>query len=88
MYLTGTRLDITYDVSLVSRFMEKPYSNHWQAAKRILRYVKGTIDYVIFYQARIPVKLVGYTNSNLTGSVDDRKSTSGYTFNLRTGVIS
>ena len=36
MYLTTTRLDIMYAVSLVSMFMEKPHSNHWEAAKRIL----------------------------------------------------
>ena len=40
MYLTATRLDIMYEISLISRFMEKPFSNHWEAAKRILRYVK------------------------------------------------
>lgn len=48
MYLTSTRPDIVYVVISVSRFMEKSYSNHWEVAKRILRYVKGTIDYGIF----------------------------------------
>ena len=41
IYLTATRPDIMFAISLVSRFMEKPFSNHWEAAKRILRYVKG-----------------------------------------------
>jgi len=49
MYLTATRPDIMYAVSLISRFMEKPKEAHWQAAKRILRYVKGTKRYGIFY---------------------------------------
>ena len=49
MYLTATRPDIMYAVSLISRFMEKPTEAHWQAAKRILRYVKGTKRYGIFY---------------------------------------
>eukprot|EP00253_Pinus_taeda_P019594 PITA_19594 len=44
MYLTTTRPDIMYVVSLVSRFMERPKEAHWQAAKRILRYVKGAIS--------------------------------------------
>eukprot|EP00253_Pinus_taeda_P020649 PITA_20649 len=44
MYLTATRPDIMYVVSLVSRFMERPKEAHWQAAKRILRYVKGAIS--------------------------------------------
>ena len=88
MYLTSTRPDIVYAVSLLSRFMEKPYSNHWEAAKRILRYVKGTIDYGIFYQANIPVNLIGYTDSDLAGSIDDSRSTSGYVFHIGTGAIS
>ena len=49
MYLTATRLDIMHVVSLISRFMEKPKDAHWQAAKRIMRYVKGTKRYGILY---------------------------------------
>eukprot|EP00253_Pinus_taeda_P005098 PITA_05098 len=45
MYLTATRLDIMYAVSLISRFMERPKEAHWQAAKIILRYVKGAISW-------------------------------------------
>ncbi|KAL3645031.1 hypothetical protein CASFOL_010211 [Castilleja foliolosa] len=88
MYLTATRPDIMFSVSLISRFMEKPYSNHWEAAKRILRYVKGTIDYGIFYEKNAYIKLSGFTDSDLGGSVDDSKSTSGYVFNLGSGAIS
>jgi len=51
MYLTTTRPDIMYVVSLVSRFMETSKETHWQAAKRILRYVNGTKEYVILYVA-------------------------------------
>jgi hypothetical protein len=87
MYLTATRPDIMFAVSLISRFMEAPYSEHWEAAKRILRYVKGTTDYGIFYQANVPITLFGYTDSDLAGSVDDSKSTSGYAFSIGSGVI-
>eukprot|EP00253_Pinus_taeda_P023494 PITA_23494 len=45
MYLTATRPDIMYAFSLISRFMERPKEAHWQAAKRILRYVKGAISW-------------------------------------------
>ena len=48
MYLTTTRPDIMHAVSLISRFMERPKDAHWQAAKRILRYVKGTKKYGIY----------------------------------------
>nr|XP_048330566.1 secreted RxLR effector protein 161-like [Ziziphus jujuba var. spinosa] len=88
MYLTATRPDIMFAVSLVSRFMEKPCSNHLEAAKRVLRYVKGTIDYRIFYQSNLPIKLMGYPDSDLAGSVDDSKSVAGYVFNIGSGAIS
>eukprot|EP00253_Pinus_taeda_P036571 PITA_36571 len=46
MYFTATRPDITFVVSIISRFMERPKEAHWQAAKRILRYVKAEEEYV------------------------------------------
>eukprot|EP00253_Pinus_taeda_P025045 PITA_25045 len=88
MYLTTTRPDIIYAVSLISRFMERPKEAHWQAAKRILRYVKGTKKFGILYNVSEHSDLVGYTDSDWAGSVDDRKSTSGYVFNMGSGAIS
>ena len=88
MYLTATRPDLMYAVSLISRFMERPKEAHWQVAKRILRYVKGTKMFGILYYASEHSDLVGYTDSNWAGSVDDRKSTSGYVFNMGSGAIS
>ena len=88
MYLTATRPDIMHVVSLISRFMEKPKDAHWQAGKRILRYVKGTKRYGILYTATECSDLVGYTDSDWVGSVDDRKSTSGYVFHMGSGAIS
>ncbi|XP_040873473.1 uncharacterized mitochondrial protein AtMg00810-like [Glycine max] len=50
-YLCNSRSDITYEVGLVSRFMKKPCKDHLLAAKRILRYVKGTLEYGILFLA-------------------------------------
>ncbi|GKC19322.1 retrovirus-related pol polyprotein from transposon TNT 1-94 [Tanacetum coccineum] len=50
MYLTVTRTDLMYGVSLISRFMARPKLSHWLAAKRILRYLKGTTDFSMFYK--------------------------------------
>ena len=47
-YLSITRLDIVYSVGLLSRYMEKPKESHWLIAKRILRYIKGTMDLVSY----------------------------------------
>ncbi|CAL9028826.1 unnamed protein product [Prunus brigantina] len=88
MYLTYTRPDIMYAVSLVSRYMEKPTEMHLNAAKRILRYVKGTIDYGVFYKSDDGSGFVGYTDSDYAGDIDDRKSTSGHTFLLNSGAVS
>ena len=88
MYLTATRLDMMHAISLISRFMETPKDSHWQAGKRILRYVKGTNGFGILYIANDDFKLVGYTDSDWAGSIDDRKSTSGYVFNMGSGAIS
>lgn len=50
MYLNATRPDIMFGVSLISRFMDKPAEEHLVAAKRICRYLKGTIEEGILYQ--------------------------------------
>eukprot|EP00253_Pinus_taeda_P036168 PITA_36168 len=88
MYLTATRLDIMYAMSLVSRFMETPKETHWKAAKRIVRYANGTKLYGILYAAADDFRLVGYTDSDWPGSVVDRKRTSGYVFHLGSGAVS
>ena len=79
-YLTCTRPDILYAVGLVSRYMENPITTHFKAAKRILRYIKGTIDFGLFYSISNDFKLVGYSDSDWGGDTDDRKSTSGFAF--------
>ena len=48
-YVIHTRLDLLYSVGLLSRYMETPTSNHLLAANRILRYVKGTLDFGLIY---------------------------------------
>ena len=88
MYLTATRPNIMYGVSFISRFMESPKYSHWQAGKRILRYVSGTKYLGIMYSTSKNLKLIGYTNSDNGGSVHDRKRTSGYTFHFGRGVVS
>ena len=88
MYLTATRPDILFAVSLLSRFMHCPSEIHLQAAKRILRYVKGTIDYGVKFDKCQEFKLYGFSGSDWVGSVDDLKSTSGYCFSLGSGVFS
>ena len=58
MYLTVTRLDIMYGMSLISRFMETPKESHWKAGKRILRYVNGTKYFGIVYSTSEDFKVI------------------------------
>ncbi|KAL0297348.1 UNVERIFIED_CONTAM: Retrovirus-related Pol polyprotein from transposon RE2 [Sesamum radiatum] len=88
LYLTATRPDIMFATCLLSRFMQSPSQVHYAAAKRILRYLRGTKDFGIWYKSTNDAKLVGYTDSDWAGSVDDMKSTSGYTFSLGSGIFS
>lgn len=76
-YLTVTHSDIMYAVVLVSRYMEKLNQDHFMAAKRILRCIKGTHDHGLFYTYYQDLKLVGYLDSDYGGDLDDGKSTSG-----------
>jgi anthranilate/para-aminobenzoate synthase component I len=79
-YLTCTRPYILYGVSLVSRYMEKPRSSHLKTAKRILRFVKGTSSYGLFYSSLWNLEITGYSDSDWAGSLEDRKSTTGFAF--------
>lgn len=82
LYLTASRPDILYVVNLLSRFMHSPRETHFTAAKRVLRYIKGTSTLGIFFptSAEKTVKLVGYSDSDWGGCIVDSKSTSGYLF--------
>ncbi|MBV8801912.1 MAG: hypothetical protein JO131_02910, partial [Gammaproteobacteria bacterium] len=82
-YLTCTRPDILYGVGLISRYMEKPDSTHLKAAKRILRYIRGTISYGLVYSFSNDFKLCGYSDSDWGGDINDRKSTTGFVFFIR-----
>ncbi|KAK5775101.1 hypothetical protein PVK06_042968 [Gossypium arboreum] len=88
LYLTATRSDIMYAVSILSRFMHCDNTAHFKAAKRVLRYGKGTLGYGVMLERAEELKLVGYSDSDWAGSIDDMKITSGYFFTLGSGVFS
>ena len=82
-----TRPDICYAIGFVSRYQSNPERKHWIAVKRILAYLKGTADYSLCYQGG-DLRLIGYTDADWGGDLDERKSTSGYAFLLSKGAIS
>ncbi|KAF7144341.1 hypothetical protein RHSIM_Rhsim05G0019000 [Rhododendron simsii] len=68
--------------------MHEPSKLHYAAAKRILHYLQGTKKFGIKYTKENDYKFIGYTDSDWAGSIDDRKSTSGYVFCLGSKIIS
>ena len=87
-YLVNTRPDIAYVVGIVSRYMEEPRGGHWTAVKQILRYLAGTVHFGVVYKKLVSTSsLVGYSDSDLAGDIDDRKSTSGSVFLLGSSLV-
>ena len=82
-----TRPDITHAVEVVSRFLTNHGKEHWEAVKWILRYLKGTYKVFLCFDNCEPM-LNGYTNSNMTGDVDSRKSILGFLMTFTRGAIS
>uniref|UniRef100_A0ACD6ARQ8 Uncharacterized protein n=1 Tax=Avena sativa TaxID=4498 RepID=A0ACD6ARQ8_AVESA len=88
-YLVHTRPDLAFAVGFVSRFMERPTVEHMPAVKRILRYVAGTTHYGLHYWRKTKeAQLIGYSDSDLAGDIDTRKSTSGTLFFLGNNLVS
>jgi hypothetical protein len=87
-YLVHTRPDITYAVGYISRFMEAPTAEHWAAVKHLLRYIAGTLHFGCrFERSTGESRLIGYSDADFAGDVDDRKSTSGMVFTLGGSAI-
>ena len=88
LYLTITRPDIMFAASLLSRFMCNPSQLHFGAAKRVLRYIRGTTNFGLMFNRGAGTILQGYCDSDWAGCHDDMKSTSGYCFTLGSAVFS
>ncbi|KAI5336319.1 hypothetical protein L3X38_015586 [Prunus dulcis] len=88
LYLTATRPDIMFAASLLSRFMHSPTKKHMGIAKRVLRYIQGTLSYGIEFTRDMNAVLIGFCDSDWAGSEDDSRSTSGYAFNFGSGAFS
>lgn len=83
-----SRPDISYAVGVVSRFNLNPTKTHWLAVKRILRYLKGTINAKLTYTRNGNCELIGYCDADWAGDVSDRRSTTGYVFVMNDAAIS
>ncbi|KAG7582826.1 Integrase catalytic core [Arabidopsis suecica] len=87
-YLSFTRLDIAYAVNRLSQFMHQPTDDHWQAAKRILRYLAGTTTHGIFFSATNNLSLHAFSDADWAGDTNDCVSTNAYIVYLGSNPIS
>ncbi|KAJ4713080.1 Retrovirus-related Pol polyprotein from transposon TNT 1-94 [Melia azedarach] len=83
-----TRPDIAYVTGMMGRYLSNLGVDHWKAAKRVLRYLQRTKDYMLTYQRLDKLEIVGYTDFDFFECQDSMKSTWGYVFLLAGGAIS
>jgi hypothetical protein len=86
--MTITRLDLSYAVGVVSQFMQTPRKPHLDVVRCILRYIKHTLYYGIFYETKSQLQVHGYKDVNWAGNVSDRRSTNGLLFSFGSGAVS
>lgn len=87
-YLSMTRPDIAFSVNKLCQFMHAPTDEHWKAVKRLLRYLKGTMSYGLFFDKACSLQLQCFTDSDWGGCPDDRRSTSGFGIFLGNCLVS
>jgi histone deacetylase 1/2 len=87
-YLTLTRPDISFAVNKVCQFLSQPTDSHWEAVKRILRYVKGTLSTGLRFLKSSSTNINIYTDADWAGCVDDRRSTGGFAIFVGPNLIS
>ena len=80
------RPDIAYVVCRLSKYTHNPNNDHWSALARLMKYLRGTMNYGILYSG-FPAVLEGYNDANWISDSDEIKSTSGYVFTLGGGVV-
>ena len=82
-----TRPDIAFAVGMLGRYQSNPGIEHWTAAKKVMRYLQGTKDYMLTYRESGHLDLIGYTDADFAGCQDSRKSTSSYIFMLASCAV-
>ena len=76
-----------FAVCKLSRFVSNPGDVHWRAVERIMRYLKGTVNYGLHYTG-YPSVLEVYCDANWISDADEMKTTTGYIFTLGGGAVS
>jgi hypothetical protein len=88
LYLNTTQPDITFATQQLSQFMHAPTVTHYNAACRVIRYLKNNPGQGIFFDRASDLQLLGYSDADWAGCVDTRRSVSGHCFFIGTSLIS
>ncbi|XP_075515565.1 uncharacterized protein LOC142550212 [Primulina tabacum] len=88
LYLSASRPDIMFSVCLCARYQADPKVTHLKAVKRILRYIAGTVNLGLWYTKETNTNLMGFSDADWAGNLDDRKSTTGGCFYLGNNLVS
>lgn len=83
-----TRPNIAFAVGMFGRYQSNLGLDHWKVAKKVLRYLQGTKDYMLMYRRSDTLEVVGYSNSDFIDYANSHKSTFEYIFMLANGAIS
>ena len=87
LYLIASRLDLSFSVCVCAKYQSRPKESHAHAVKRILKYVSGTTDFGIWLSRDTNINVVGFSDADWVGCVDDRKSTSGGCFFIGNNLV-
>ena len=85
---TCTRPDISFVVGMLGRYQSIPRMDHWKATKKVMRYLRGTKEYMLTFKRSDNLEVISYVDSDFAGCVDSRKSTFGYVYLLAGAAIS
>jgi hypothetical protein len=80
--------DIAFVVGMLGRYQTDPGMDHWKTAKKVLCHLQGTKNYMLTFRKLDNFEVIGYSDFDFSGCVDDKKSTSYYIFILAEGPIS
>ncbi|KAK8569112.1 hypothetical protein V6N12_007644 [Hibiscus sabdariffa] len=83
-----TRPDLSYALSMTSRYQANPGEGHWVAVKNILKYLRRTMDVFLVYGGEEQLSIKGYTDASFQTDKDDSRSQSGFVFRLNGGAVS
>jgi len=83
----ATRPDLSFAVSLLSRFQANPGIDHWNALMHVVGYIRNTLDYGLTYSRDADLTPLAYVDANYGGCRDTKRSTSGYVFTMAGGPV-